>query len=84
MVCAGHRFLPIHEFGYVALALLYALPDDTGEYIARASNKAGMDVTKATLICAPKKRIITDVQLPQGVRVASLTKEEEQIYWYEV
>lgn len=77
----GHRFLPIHDHGYVALALLYALPDDTGEFVARAVNKYGKDMTKAKLVCAPTKRVITESQLPQGMSVASISKLEEQLYW---
>lgn len=80
-VTLGHRFLPIHDFGYVALALLYALPDDTGEYTAKAVNKYGTEITKASLVCAPKKRVITDSQLPQGMSVAGITKLEDQLYW---
>ncbi|VDP08349.1 unnamed protein product [Soboliphyme baturini] len=80
-IILGHRFLAIHEFGYVALVLLYALPVDTGEYVARAINKYGHDTVKAKLACVPKKRVITESQLPPGFSVAEISKLEEQLYW---
>ncbi|PIO69613.1 immunoglobulin I-set domain protein, partial [Teladorsagia circumcincta] len=38
-VLLGHRFRSTMDFGFVCLDLLYALPDDTGEYTCVATNK---------------------------------------------
>ncbi|KJH46030.1 immunoglobulin I-set domain protein [Dictyocaulus viviparus] len=40
-VLIGHRFRSTMDFGFVCLDLLYALPDDTGEYLCVATNKYG-------------------------------------------
>jgi len=83
LITSGHRFLAIHDFGYVSLILLYALPEDTGEYIARASNKNGVAETKAFLVCSPKASVVTDSQIPQGLSVHAICKDEQQsmIHW---
>lgn len=81
----GHRFIAINDFGYVTLILLYALPEDTGEYTARAINSTGMDETKAGLLCAPKASVITESQIPQGMSVADISKDignNSMLHWY--
>jgi len=40
----GHRFKTTHDFGYVALDILYAYPEDSGTYICKAENKFGSAV----------------------------------------
>lgn len=37
----GHRFRKTHDFGYVALDILYAFPEDSGEWTCVASNSLG-------------------------------------------
>ena len=40
-VTVGHRFRPIHDFGYVALDILGLIEEDSGTYTCRATNLAG-------------------------------------------
>lgn len=47
----GHRFRTMCELGFVSLDILYAYPEDAGEYVCRAYNAIGEDKTKATLTC---------------------------------
>lgn len=37
----GHRFRKTHDFGYVALDILYVFPEDTGEWTCVARNRLG-------------------------------------------
>ena len=37
----GHRFRTTHDFGYVALDILYAYAEDSGTYMCRAVNQLG-------------------------------------------
>lgn len=37
----GHRFKTTHDFGYVALDILYAYAEDSGTYMCKATNKKG-------------------------------------------
>ena len=47
----GHRFRTMCELGFVSLDILYAYPEDAGEYLCRAWNAIGEDKTKAVLTC---------------------------------
>lgn len=40
----GHRFKTTHDFGYVALDILYAYAEDSGTYMCKATNKKGETV----------------------------------------
>uniref|UniRef100_A0A0N5ALN5 Immunoglobulin I-set domain protein n=1 Tax=Syphacia muris TaxID=451379 RepID=A0A0N5ALN5_9BILA len=73
-VLIGHRFRSTLDFGFACLDILYALPDDTGEYVCVATNKYGHAMISANLACAGTKHIITEPQLPQGVLVADVKK----------
>ncbi|CAG5081156.1 Similar to sls: Titin (Drosophila melanogaster) [Cotesia congregata] len=42
-----NRFQPIYDFGYVAMNFGWVYPEDSGEYLCRATNLYGMDETKA-------------------------------------
>ncbi len=53
-VIVGHRFRPIHDFGYVALDILDVIPEDTGLYTARATNLVGVAEVQAQLSCQGK------------------------------
>lgn len=47
----GHRFRTIHDFGFVVLDILYVYPEDSGEYVCKATNKYGQATTTARLNC---------------------------------
>jgi titin len=83
-VLLGNRFRNTFESGYAALDLLYALPDDTGEYHCVATNKFGQAMIAAKLACQGLKHVITESQIPQGVHVSDIKKGgEETLYWSE-
>jgi titin len=45
----GHRFKTIHDFGYVALDILYAYAEDTGTYSCKAINQMGEAVNSCSV-----------------------------------
>lgn len=49
----------MHDFGYVALNMKYANPEDSGTYTCRAINELGQAVTSATLIVQCKFKYYT-------------------------
>lgn len=62
----GHRFRATHDFGYVALDVLYTYPEDTGTYICKATNALGEAVNTCTINVASRKSIYLDSQHPEG------------------
>lgn len=64
---AGHRFRTTHDFGYVALDILYAYGEDTGTYMCRATNKLGEAVSTTTIKVVNRRSIILDSQHPDGL-----------------
>lgn len=71
---SGHRFRPIHDFGYVALDIIDLIAEDSGTYICRASNLVGVDETRVTLTCRSSAQIVTSTQNEVGL---------EQIHYLE-
>ena len=65
---SGHRFRTMYELGFVSLDILYAYPEDCGEYLCRATNQMGTDATKALLTCKSVPAIIMQNQLPRGMK----------------
>lgn len=53
----GHRFKSLHDFGYVALDILYAYPEDSGTYTVKATNDLG-EVTLTTSVTVLEKKTI--------------------------
>jgi hypothetical protein len=51
----GHRFRTTHDFGYVALDILYTYPDDSGTYMAKATNLLGEAVNTCQITVGGKK-----------------------------
>lgn len=64
----GHRFRYTFEFGYVALDILYTYPEDEGEYVCKATNELGEDITKAELKCKEMPAIQLENQVPKGMK----------------
>jgi len=64
----GHRFRLTFEFGYVALDILYTYPDDEGEYVCKAFNELGEDITRAELRCKELPAIQLENQVPKGMK----------------
>ncbi|KAG7174091.1 Titin-like 19 [Homarus americanus] len=46
---SGHRFRTTYDFGFVALDILYAYPEDSGTYMCKATNAAGQAVTSCSI-----------------------------------
>ena len=53
-ITVGHRFRPVHDFGYVALDIVGAIEEDTGVYTCRATNLAGQAEFSLRLDCKSK------------------------------
>lgn len=64
---AGHRFRTTHDFGYVALDVLYVYGEDTGTYMCRAVNKLGEAVSTCQIKVINRRSIILDSQHPDGL-----------------
>lgn len=45
----GSRVHTVNDFGFVVLEIDWLFPRDSGEYLCKATNKYGTDITKATL-----------------------------------
>ncbi len=53
-ITVGHRFRPIHDFGYVALDVIGTIEEDSGLYTCRAINAAGQAEFNLQLECRSK------------------------------
>lgn len=45
----GHRYRTTHDFGYVALDILYCFAQDTGDYVCVARNQLGQAQSQTRL-----------------------------------
>lgn len=63
----GHRFRPIHDFGYVALDVIDLIAEDSGTYTCRAVNLVGSDEVSCLLSCYSTAQILTDTQNETGL-----------------
>uniref|UniRef100_A0A914XE33 Ig-like domain-containing protein n=1 Tax=Plectus sambesii TaxID=2011161 RepID=A0A914XE33_9BILA len=64
---AAHRFRPMFDFGYVALDILYAYPEDSGTYTVVARNQLGEAQSQTQLAVGSKKSLYLDPQHPEGL-----------------
>ena len=71
------RFTPIYDFGYVAMNFGWVYPEDSGEYVCRATNLYGSDETRAVIKSTGKPGIIYDSQLPKGMQSVEMIREME-------
>ena len=53
-ITIGHRFRPIHDFGYVALDIVGVIEEDSGRYTCRAVNELGQAEFQLDLECSSK------------------------------
>ncbi|XP_013393635.1 titin [Lingula anatina] len=74
----GHRFRTTHDFGFVALDILYTYPEDSGEYVVRATNYYGTDEARAVLKCKGKRSVIMETQLPEGMEGVQRLQQMEE------
>ncbi|KAG7174092.1 Titin-like 20 [Homarus americanus] len=63
---AGHRFRTTHDFGYVALDILYTYAEDSGTYLCKATNKLGEAVNSCNVKVSARRSIYLDTQHPTG------------------
>lgn len=81
---SGHRYKTTHDFGFVALDILYCYAEDSGEYVAKAVSELGSDQTRATLECMGKPKLDYRTQLPmtmkEGVRKIAEMEITKQRY----
>ena len=55
----GHRFRTTYDFGFVALDILYAYPEDSGTYTCRAINALGETSSTSNLVVQGKLFFLT-------------------------
>lgn len=72
----GHRYRPINDFGFCVLDILYAMAEDSGEFLCKATNEAGSDSTKTLAVCSSKSGLITKPQIRDDKVKAILDLEE--------
>lgn len=72
-----NRFTPIYDFGYVAMNFGWVYPEDSGEYICRATNLYGSDETRGIIKTAGKPGIVYESQLPKGMASIDRIREME-------
>lgn len=41
----------MYDFGFVTMDILYTYAEDSGEYVCRATNQVGEDITRAFIQC---------------------------------
>ena len=56
----GHRFRTTYDFGFVALDILYAYPEDNGTYTCHASNVMGETTATSNLVVMGKSGLVLD------------------------
>ena len=66
-VTVGHRFRPIHDFGYVALDIVDLIAEDTATYTCRAVNLIGFDEISCNMVCQGSAQILTTTQNEVGL-----------------
>ena len=64
----GSRYHTFHDFGYVFLNISQVVSEDSGEYICRLTNAAGVAEQSARATVSEKENILTDSQHPEGLQ----------------
>ena len=81
---SGHRFRPIHDFGYVALDVIDLIAEDSGTYTCRAVNLVGSDEVSCTLGCRSTAQILTDTQNEIGFEQIQYLEDRSKYHRREV
>lgn len=63
----GHRFKLLNDFGYVALDILYAYPEDSGLYECRATNDLGEAIIACNIRVLERQTIDTSTMHDQSL-----------------
>ncbi len=79
----GSRFIEIFDFGFVALDIIHAYPEDSGRYTIRATNAFGEASTQAMLKCHPTSSLITTTQLEDSWTSIQLLEHRKEKTVYE-
>lgn len=70
---AAHRFRPAFDFGYIALDIIGAIPEDSGTYSVVVSNELGQVQSSVELSVIGADTLYLDSQHPEGLdRIAEL------------
>lgn len=65
---AGSRFRTVHDFGFIALDIMYLMQEDAGVYMCKATNLLGEAITSCSLKIKTKSSIELDTQHPEGLQ----------------
>ena len=74
-VIIGHRFRPVHDFGYCALDIIGVIPEDSGHYTCRATNLVGTAETHFEVACKSKDRLTLQPKLTLNIHGFDLTND---------
>lgn len=70
---AAHRYRPMFDFGYIALDIIGAIPEDSGTYTVIAQNELGQIESSVQLSVVGAETLYLDSQHPEGLgRIAEL------------
>uniref|UniRef100_A0A1B0FY72 Ig-like domain-containing protein n=1 Tax=Phlebotomus papatasi TaxID=29031 RepID=A0A1B0FY72_PHLPP len=83
-ITVGHRFRPIHDFGYVALDIIDLIAEDSATYTCRAVNFVGSDETQCNLICRGSEQILTTSQNEAGLEQIHYLEDRSRYHRQEV
>ena len=79
----GHRFRTTYDFGFVALDILYAYPEDCGTYTCRATNQMGETTATCALMVQGKSGLLLDTmdrdRLAQLKNLESRTRQDGKV-----
>ncbi|KAK5980840.1 Immunoglobulin I-set domain protein, partial [Trichostrongylus colubriformis] len=75
---AAHRFRPMFDFGYVALDILYAYPEDSGTYTLVARNELGEAQCTLELVVGSAKTLYLDPHHPEGLQRIQELEQDRQ------
>lgn len=82
-VTIGHRFRPIHDFGYVALDIVDLIAEDTATYTCRAVNLIGSDEINCNMICKGSAQILTSTQNELGLEQIQFLEDKSRYQRHE-